>query len=51
MIGFTGLIFVGLVLLLIGVFVKAASVLFTIGLILLIVGVVWWLFTLFTNRA
>ena len=50
MIGFTGLIFVGLVLLLIGVFVKAASILFTIGLILLIVGIVWWLFTLFTGR-
>lgn len=47
---FGGLIGLGLVLLIIGLIVKAASVLVTIGIVLIVVGLVVWLVSAFSNR-
>ena len=46
---FGGLIGLGLVLLIIGLLIKAASVLVTVGIVLIVAGVIWWIVTAFTG--
>ena len=45
-----GLVALGVVLLIIGLIVKAASVLFTIGLILVAIGLIWLVVSYFGGR-